>query len=98
MFKPKFLYDSKTDSNSFFLNNPLSTNTHVKFSPIALCIRTPATVESTPPDNPRITLSSPIVFCNFLTVFSTNNFGVQVCEQPQISTVKFFSIFSPKSE
>ena len=37
----------------------MSTNTHVSWSPIALCTSAAATAESTPPDSPQITRSSP---------------------------------------
>ena len=49
---------------------------------------TPATVESTPPDNPRTTLSSPIFSFNQETVASINDSGVQEPEQPQILDYK----------
>ena len=39
-----------------------------KFSPIALFIKTAATVESTPPDKPKITLSDFILLVIFETV------------------------------
>ena len=35
----------------------MSTNTHVSWSPIALCTSAAATAESTPPDSPQITRS-----------------------------------------
>ena len=40
-------------------SRPVSTNTHVSWSPIALCTSAAATAESTPPDSPQITRSSP---------------------------------------
>ena len=38
---------------------PVSTKTHVSWSPTALCTSAAATAESTPPDSPQITCSSP---------------------------------------
>ena len=69
-----------------------------KFSPIALCNKTPATVESTPPDNPKTTLSFPILAFNSATVLSTKESGVQSCENPQILTTKFFNKIAPSLE
>ena len=40
-------------------SRPVSTNTHVSWSPIALCTSAAATAESTPPDSPQITRSLP---------------------------------------
>ena len=69
-----------------------------KLLPIALCKSTAATDESTPPDNPRITLSSPTCAFNCLQVSSTNESGVQSPEHPQISTTKFFIKSFPSDE
>ena len=44
---------------SFRRSRPWSTNTQVSWSPIARWISAAATLESTPPDRPRITSSSP---------------------------------------
>ena len=49
---------------------------HCKWSPIALCNKTAATVESTPPLKPKITFSVPILAFNSATVVSTKEFGV----------------------
>ena len=38
---------------------PWSTNTHVSWSPTALCTSSAATEESTPPESPQMTLPSP---------------------------------------
>ena len=38
---------------------PVSTNTHVSWSPTALCTRAAATAESTPPESPQMTCSPP---------------------------------------
>ena len=40
-------------------SKPVSTKTHVSWSPIALCTSAAATAESTPPESPQITRSSP---------------------------------------
>jgi len=69
-----------------------------KFSPMALCNNTAATVESTPPDNPKITLSFPILSLNSATVVSTKESGVHVCDTPAIFTKKFSNNFLPSVE
>ena len=38
---------------------PVSTKTHVSWSPTALCTSAAATAESTPPDSPQMTFSLP---------------------------------------
>ena len=48
---------SSTCSASFSRSSPVSTNTHVSWSPIALCTSAAATAESTPPESPQITRS-----------------------------------------
>ncbi len=48
-----------------------------RFSLIALWIKTAATVESTPPERPRITLSSPTFSLISEIVFSEKTSGVQ---------------------
>ena len=50
---------SITSSPSFSRSRPWSTNTQVSWSPMARWISAAATLESTPPDRPRITSSSP---------------------------------------
>lgn len=72
-----------------FPHKPLSTKIQVRFSPTALCNNIAATVESTPPDKPKITRSVPSFSLNSFTVVSTKESGVQLCEQPQIFTTKF---------
>ncbi|KAF5031752.1 hypothetical protein DSECCO2_624490 [anaerobic digester metagenome] len=94
-FSPICLYESRTDSNSSFLKRPLSTNMQYRFFPIALLRRTAATVESTPPDKPNITLSFPSCDLRLLTVVSINDAGVQLPVHPQIFIAKFLSISSP---
>ena len=92
------LYCSKTSANSFLRNKPLFTKIQYKFLPIALCNNTAATVESTPPDNPKITLSSPIFAFKSATVVSTKESGVQDCSTFAMSTKKFSSICFPSVE
>ena len=58
-FKPMPSYCSNTSSNSFLRSKPLFTKMQYRFLPIALCNNIAATEESTPPDNPRTTLSFP---------------------------------------
>ena len=48
-----------------------------KFLPMALLRRTAATVESTPPDIPKITFSLPTVFFIFEMVILEKESGVQ---------------------
>ena len=67
-----FLKTSSTSSPSFFLSKPWSTNIQVKFLPIALCNKTAATDESTPPDNAHNAFLSPI-FSFKLLIFSFAN-------------------------
>ena len=97
-FNPIPSYWLSTLSNSFLRNNPLFTKIQYRFSPIALCNKTAATEESTPPDNPKTTLSSPTVCLMLATVVSTNEFGVQVWATPAIFTKKFSSNCLPSVE
>ena len=62
---------------------------------MALCNKTAATVESTPPLKPRITLSFPNFSFKLATVVSTKAAGVQVCSIFAIFTKKFSNIFLP---
>ncbi|MNR35753.1 hypothetical protein D3C85_1536200 [compost metagenome] len=48
-----------------------------RFLPIALCNKTAATVESTPPERPKTTLSFPIFSFISATISSTKAFGVK---------------------
>ena len=66
-----FLNKSSTFLRSSLRSSPLSTNTHVSWSPIALWISAAATEESTPPLSPRITFLSPTVFLIFSIARST---------------------------
>ena len=93
--RPKSLYESRTSSNSFLRRSPLSTKIHVRFLPIALLSNTAATVLSTPPESPRITLSFPSLARIASTVVSINESGVQLPWQPQMFIAKFSSIFGP---
>ena len=56
-----------------------------------MCNKIAATVESTPPDKPKITLSLPSLVCKSLIVSSTNESGVQSQLQLQIETIKLES-------
>src|SRR4051812_43497210 len=85
------LYESKTDSYSSLRNKPLSTNIQCRLAPMAWCSNTAATDESTPPDNPNTTLSSPNLAFSSAIVVSMNESGVQSWLQPQTSTRKFCS-------
>ena len=53
----------------------MSTNTHVSWSPIALCTSAAATAESTPPDSPQITRSPP----TWARTSSTPSSMIEVC-------------------
>ena len=66
-----------------------------KLLPIAFCKRTAATEESTPPDKPKITLSSPILVCKSEIVRSIKESGVQDCSRLQIFLKKFSRIIFP---
>ena len=88
-FKPMPSYCFKTLSNSFLRNNPLLTKIQYKFFPIALCNKTAATVESTPPESPKTTLSFPTFSLIAATVLSTKESGVHVCPTLAMFTKKF---------
>src|SRR5476651_1802461 len=85
------LYESSTCSYSSLRKRPLSTKIQCRLAPIAWCSNTAATDESTPPDKPKTTLSSPSFSFNAAMVVSTNESGVQSCLQWQISTKKLCS-------
>ena len=65
---------------------------------MALCKRIAATVESTPPDNPKTTLSFLSLDFRSATVSSTNESGVQSWFKLEIETKKFFNISFPSIE
>ena len=69
-----------------------------KFAPIALCNKTAATLLSTPPDNPKTTLSFPNLCFNSATVVSINELDVQLPSQPQIPFTKFCNKVAPSVE
>ena len=79
-------------------NNPLSTKMQNKLVPIALFKSTAATVESTPPDNPSITLSFPNLFLSSDTVVSIKESGVHDWLHLHMSTIKFLSKVKPSVE
>ena len=78
-----------TSSRSFVRSRPLSTNTHVSRSPIALWISAAATDESTPPDSPQITRLSPTRSRIRSASISANSLIRQLPSHPQISYTKF---------
>ena len=55
--RPMPSYCFNTLLNSSLRNNPLLTNMQYKFFPMALFNKMAATVESTPPERPKTTLS-----------------------------------------
>ena len=91
-------YCFNTSVNSFFLKSPLFTKMQWRFFPIALCNNTAATEESTPPDKPNITFSSPIFSFNSATVLSTKASGVHDCSILAILTKKFSKTCFPSVE
>ncbi len=97
-FNPIPSYWVSTLSNSFLRNKPLFTKIQYKFLPIALCNNTAATVESTPPERPKTTLSFPTCFFIAATVLSTKESGVHVCATPAILTKKFSKSCFPSFE
>ena len=65
--------------------SPVSTNTHVSCGPTALCTSAAATAESTPPDSPQITRSSPTCARIASTDDSMIDVIVHVGRHPQTS-------------
>ena len=65
---------------------------------MALCSSTAATEESTPPESPSTTLSSPSFSRSSRTVASTKLSDVHSCLQPQMPATKFFSSCVPSVE
>ena len=65
---------------------------------MARCSSTAATVESTPPERPSTTLSSPSFSRRSRTVDSTKLSGVHDCAQPQMPTTKLRSSCVPSVE
>ncbi len=57
--------------------------------------RTAATLESTPPESPRMTRSSPSWALSSATVLSTKDAADHSWREPQMSTTKFFSSWVP---
>ena len=92
------LYWSNTASNSFFLNKPLFTKIQCRLSPIALFKSTAATVESTPPESPNITLSDLSSDLKYETVWSINESGDQSWFNFEIFKRKFSKTFLPSLE
>ena len=69
---------STTCAASSLRSSPWSTNTHVSWSPIALCTSSAATAESTPPDSPQMTFAEPTCARMRSTCSSITAAGVQV--------------------
>ena len=65
--------------------SPVSTNTQVSCGPTALCTSAAATAESTPPDSPQITRSSPTCSRIAATEVSMIDVIVHVGRHPQAS-------------
>ena len=98
-FTPIFLANiSITMSPSFLRSKPLSTNTHVSWSPMALCKSAATTEESTPPDKPSNTFLSPTCFCTRWIWSSIIFAGVHKPSQPAMSLMKCSSMRPPWSE
>ena len=77
-----------TWSPSFQRSRPVSTNTQVSWSPIALCSSAATTDESTPPDRPRITSSLPTCSRTRAIWSSMMWAAVHSVWQPQMSMTK----------
>ena len=90
-----FLNICSTSSPSFLRSRPWSTNIHVSCFPIALCNRTAATEESTPPDKASNTFLSPIFSLKDLIDSSTKEDITQSPEHLQMLYKKFLIIFTP---
>ena len=84
-----------TCSPSFLRMSPWSTNTQVSWAPIARCTSTAATLESTPPDRPQITL--PVPTCERMRAIcsSTIEAALQAMSQPQMSRRNVVRIVCP---
>ena len=96
MFKPNLSPNiSMTWSPSCKRSKPLSTNTQCKFSPIARCKSNATTEESTPPDKPKITSSSPTCSLMRATASSIIFSAVHFVSQPQIFTTKLVNNSKP---
>ena len=96
--RPICLYRPTTSSYSFLRSNPVSTNIHVKRSPIAKLRSCAATDESTPPDRPSITRSSPNCSRREATVLSMKEAGVQSPLHPQMFLTKLDNMRLPSTE
>ena len=88
---------SSTCSASSRRSSPVSTNTHVSWSPIALCTSAAATAESTPPDSPQITRSSPTCARISSTACSMIDEFVHVGRQSHTSNRNALSMSCPRS-
>ena len=92
-----FLNVCITSSASFFLSSPLSTNTHIRLSPIALDNSAAVTDESTPPERPKRTFSPFVTLFISSTrlVIKSSSFHSGLHEQ--ISKIKLSKINLPPS-
>ena len=84
-----------TCSPSFLRMSPWSTNTQVSWSPIARWTSTAATLESTPPDRPQITLPLPTCARMRAICSSTIDAALQAMSQPQMSRRNVVRIVCP---
>mmetsp|Transcript_46688 Transcript_46688/g.130221 ORF Transcript_46688/g.130221 Transcript_46688/m.130221 type:complete len:229 (+) Transcript_46688:919-1605(+) len=90
---------SRTSGASLRRRHPLSTRMAWKRSPIARCMRTAATVESTPPDTAPMTWpSGPTVSRTAVMKRSARSFMFQSCGALQIPTTKFLRMSLPRGE
>ncbi len=85
-----------TLSRSPFRSRPVSTKMAVSWSPMASCTSAAATDESTPPESPTITSSSPTRSRIWATCSCTNEPGVQDGSQSQTRNRKLERISSPR--
>ena len=96
IFKPKWSPNiSMTCWPSSKRSKPLSTNTQVNLSPIARCNNIATTDESTPPERPKITSSSPTWAFIFAIASSMIDDEVHNFSHWQISTTKFSKMRKP---
>ena len=96
---PMFLANiSITMSPSFLRSRPLSTNTHVSWSPMALCKSAATTEESTPPDKPNKTFLLPTCFCTRSIWSWIMLAGVHRPSQPAMSLMKCSNMRPPCKE
>ena len=99
MFTPSpSLRAAMTSSLSFFLSRPWSTKIAVNWLPIALWSRVAVTLESTPPEIPKMTLASPTSSLIESTDSLMKSSMVQLSLAPQTSKAKRRRMSRPYSE